>query len=349
MGLGGWPAVGLAELRDNVDTLGRMLRDGRDPLAEKQAHRQAATTAQAKAISFAKVAEQYIAAHEAGWRNSTHRQQWRRTLQTYAEPVIGPLPIHAITTEHVLAVLEPIWRIKPETASRLRGRIEAVLSYAKARGWRSGENPAAWRGHLALMLPARAKVRAVRHHAALDWREMQAFMAQLRGQDGIGVAALQFAILTAARSGEVRLARWHEIDGAVWTIPPSRMKAGKQHRVPLSESALVILHAMAPMRHGPGSLVFPGMKRDTPLSDMSLTAVLRRLGRGDLTVHGFRSTFRDWAAEATAFPNHVVEQALAHTIGSAVEAAYRRGDLFDKRRALMGSWATYCTGEAEQG
>jgi len=242
----------------------------------------------------------------------------------------------------VLAVLQPIWKQIPETASRLRGRIEMVLSYATARGWREGPNPAVWRGHLQIMLPSCAKVRAVEHFAALPWHEAPAFMAALRGQDGFGAQALHFTILTASRPGEVRQARWDEIDlnGAVWTIPAARMKAGRPHKVPLSKPALAILHRMAQVKDGSG-LIFLGQKFSVPLSDVTLLAVLRRMGRGELTVHGFRSTFRDWAAENTHHPNHVVELALAPTIGDKVEAAYRRGDLFEKRKALMDDWANY--------
>ena len=232
-----------------------------------------------------------------GWRNPKHRQQWRNTLSTYAEPVIGNLPVGAVTTEQVLEVLNPIWRTRPETATRVRGRIEQVLSYSIARGWRDGPNPAVWRGHLQLMLPAKGKVRAVEHHAALDWREAPAFMVELRARASFGARALEFLILTAVRSGEVRGATWDEFDLATrtWTIPAARMKAARPHRVPLSEPALGILRAMAKLKDGSG-LVFLGQKHGTPLSDMTLTAVLRRTGRNDLTAHGFRSTFRDWAA-----------------------------------------------------
>ena len=254
------------------------------------------------------------------------------------------MPVGAIETEHVLSVLAPIWSKKPETASRLRGRIELVLSYATARGWRDRNvlNPAIWRGHLQLVLPSKRKVRAVEHHAALPWQEAPAFTRALRQREGFGVNALMFAILTATRSGEVRGARWNEVDldGAVWTIPARRMKGRQPHRVPLPAPAVAILNELVKLKDGSG-LVFLGTKLNTPMSDMTLTAVLRRMGRGELTVHGFRSTFRDWAAETTGYPNHVVEQALAHAIPSAVEAAYRRGDLFEKRKALMDDWATY--------
>jgi integrase len=335
MTLGSPDTVSLAEARDRRDAARRLLAEGIDPLDQRHA-------ADDAGITFATAAARYIAAHETGWRNPKHRQQWTNTIETYARPVVGALDVSEIATDHVLSVLEPIWREKPETASRLRGRLETILSYATARGWRSGPNPAVWRGHLQLMLPAKTKVRKVEHHAALDWREAPAFVAKLCERDGMGVLAFRFAILTAVRSGEVRGAQWSEIDieRAVWTIPAERMKSGREHRVPLTESALAILRELADVQDGSG-LVFFGAKRGALLSDMTLTAVLRRMARSDLTVHGFRSTFRDWAAEATSYPNHVVEMALAHTIGNAVEAAYRRGDLFEKRIALMNDWAAY--------
>ena len=252
-----------------------------------------------KGISFGTVAADYIAAHEAGWRNAKHREQWHSTIATYVDPIIGKLAINAVGTNDVLKVLQPIWTTKPETASRVRGRVETILSYATVRGWREGPDPAVWRGHLQLMLPATGKIHRVVHLAALDWREAPAFITELRQRDGFGTRALEFAILTAARSGEVRGARWSEIDldCATWVLPASRMKAGKSHRVPLSRPALLILLEMAKLKDGSG-LVFPGMKRGEPLSDMSLTAVLRRMGRGELTAHGFRSTFRDWERNA---------------------------------------------------
>jgi integrase len=337
LGLGSYGKVTLAEARKQARAAQATLDTGADPAPR--------ATAEPAAPSFAEAAAQYIASHEAGWRNPVHRQQWRNTLATYALP-IADTPVHAITTNDVLAILSPIWTVKPETAAGVRGRIEMVLSYAKARGWWSGENPAAWRDNLKLLLPPQGKVRAVQHHAALPWQQMPAFMRDLTARDtGMGSRALQFAILTAARSGEVRLATWDEIDlGAkLWTVPGTRMKAGKVHRVPLSEPALAILAPLAACKQG--SLIFPSPGNpDTPLSNMTLTAVLRRLGRGDLTAHGFRSTFRDWVAEVTMHPTEVAEMALAHAVGDRVEAAYRRGDLFEKRRRLMDDWAAYVSG-----
>jgi integrase len=346
MGLGSAQDVSLAEARDAAESARRLIRDGVDPIEHRRASRKVAIEARERTVTFAQAAAHYIAANEAGWRNPQNQNQWRSSIRRYALPVIGDLPCGAIGTSHVLKILEPIWRSKPETAGRVRGRLETVLSYATVRGWREGPNPAVWRGHLQLMLPAKAKVHEVKHHAALDWREMPAFMAQLRGRatehGGMGARALAFAILTAARSGEVRGARWGEIDleRATWTIPAARMKGAREHRVPLAVPALAILIELATLMD-PSGLVFHGQRHGTLMSDVTLTAVLRRMGRGDLTAHGFRSSFRDWAAETTAHPNHVVELALAHAIGNKVEAAYRRGDLFEKRAALMADWAAY--------
>ena len=307
--------------------------------------------------------ERYIEAHRAGWRNAKHAAQWAATLASYAEPIIGTLPVRAVDTALVMKVLEqevrdapdgrpaPLWATRPETAARLRGRIESILDWARVRGYRDGENPARWRGHLDKLLPARAKVRKVEHHAALPYSELPDFMAALRAQDGIAARALEFAILTAARTGEVIGARWSEIDigEKLWTIPPERMKAGKEHRVPLSVKAVTILNEMKPLAQASdgstdgSAFVFPGGKRGQPLSNMAFLMLLRRMKRGDLTTHGFRSSFRDWAAERTKFPSEVAEMALAHTVSNKVEQAYRRGDLFERRRRMMTVWSTFCT------
>jgi integrase len=344
MGLGpasGRTAVSLAEARARAAELFRLTRAGVDPLEQR------AAGSAAPAHSFREVAALYIDAHEASWRNATHRQQWRNTLDTYADPLIGHLPVEAIDTGQVMAVLDPIWRTRTETAARPRGRIEAVLDYAKAHGWRSGDNPARWRGHIAQLLPARARIAAVKHHAALPWREMAAFMVDLSKLDGVAPLALCFTILTAARSGEVLHARWPEIDMAegVWTVPGGRMKAGREHRVPLSNAAQDVLHSLLLLRDvRRADFVFPGVQTDRPLSRAAMERVLsRRIGRGDLTVHGFRSTFRDWCAEATNCPREVAEAALAHALQDRTEAAYRRGDLFDKRRQLMEDWSAWCS------
>ena len=265
----------------------------------------------------------------------------KKTLKTYASPVFGKVAVQAVDVALVMKALEPIWANKPETASRLRGRIEAILDWAKVRGLRSGENPARWRGHLDHLLPARGKVRRVKHHAALPYIQIATFLDELRRCDGVAARALEFAILTATRTNEVLGARWDEIDLAarVWIIPEPRMKAGREHRVPLSDAAMSVLKFMQSVRQN--EYIFPGDRRAT-LSNMALLMTLRRMNRGDLTTHGFRSTFRTWAAERTAFPREVVEAALAHVVGNKVEAAYQRGDMFDKRRRLMEAWAHFC-------
>ncbi|WP_316186210.1 MULTISPECIES: tyrosine-type recombinase/integrase [unclassified Bradyrhizobium] len=344
MGLGSFSIFGLGEARAKAAEYRRQVYEGIDPIEARRAQRAQAALKAAAALTFEECTKQYLAAHSAGWRNAKHAAQWSSTLKAYAEPVIGSLSVHSIDTALVMKIIEPLWSKKPETASRLRGRIEAVLDWATARGFRQGENPARWRGHLDKLLPARAKVRKVKHHAALPYDELPAFMIGLRAQEGVAARALEFLILTAARTGEVIGARPDEIKDKVWTVPAGRMKASKEHRVPLSESAFAIVETL---RNGQGgSHLFPGSKRDKPLSNMAMLALLDRMGRSDLTAHGFRSTFRDWAAECTNYSNEVVEMALAHTISSKVEAAYRRGDLFDKRRALMSDWATFCASSA---
>ncbi len=311
MGLGSRAEVGLAEARERAAAARRQIRDGIDPLGARREHRQLVMAWHAKRMTFNKAATAYIDAHGDAWRNPKHRAQWVSSLSTYAAPVFGDLDVGRIDTGLVMRVLEPIWKERTETASRVRGRIEAVLDWATVGGLRSGDNPARWKGHLDKLLPARGRIAKVEHHAALPYREVGDFMEELRGQQGIGAHALQFAILTACRSGEVRGATWEEIDleGAVWIIPGSRMKANREHRVPLSGRAHEIVKSM----RGLGSYVFPGQRDGRPLSDMSLTAVLRRMGRADLTAHGLRSTFRDWCAEQTAYPNEVAPNgARAH-------------------------------------
>ena len=335
LGLGSADEVGLKEARAGAARARRQVREGLDPIEEVRKAR-----AKSGAPTFAECAARFLASHEASWRNAKHRAQWRSTLEAYAYPVLGEQPVNAVGTADVLRVLEPTWTTKPETASRVRGRIERVLDWARVRGFRDGENPARWRGHLDKLLPNRSQVRPVRHHAALPWRETPEFMTALRLREGVAARALEFAILTGARSGEVRGMRRDEVDDDVWTVPPERMKAQREHRVPLSPRAVALLNELP--RIDGGGFVFPGMRHARPLSDMSLTAVLKRMGREGLTVHGFRSTFRDWCAETTHFPREVCEQALAHTLANKVEAAYRRGDLFEKRRRLMTAWAVYC-------
>lgn len=340
MGLGGYPDVTLAMAREKAREQRALVEMGIDPIEERRAKQATLKASRAKAMTFSECVTAYMKAHGDGWKNPKHRQQWQNTLDTYAGPVIGEIDVALIDTGLVLKVLEPIWKEKTETATRLRGRIESVLSWATTRGYRHGENPARWKGHLDTLLVKPSAVQKVEHHAALPFAEIGCFMAELALMEGIGARALEFAILTAARSGEVRGATWSEIDLAArtWTVPAERMKMKKEHRVPLSDRAVKLLEAMPRI----GDLVFPGAKEGKPLSDMSLTAVLRRMARGDLTAHGFRSSFRDWASETTTYPADVVEMALAHTIKNAVEAAYRRGDLFEKRARLMDDWAKYC-------
>jgi integrase len=340
MGLGGFPDVPLARAREAARDARALIRAGIDPIDQKRAARSALHAAQGKAMTFQACAETYIAAHGAGWRNPKHRQQWTNSLATYAFPKIGQLVVQDVELTHIMAILEPIWRTKTVSANRLRGRIEQVLDWAIARGHRDGLNPARWRGHLDKMLAAPGKVSKVKHHAALPISEVGEFMKQLRGLTGTGARALEFVILTAARSGEVRGATWKEIDleGRVWTVPAERMKAGKEHRVALSAPAVKLLRSLP--RMAGTDFVFPAA-RGGPLSDMTLTATMRRMGI-DAVPHGFRSTFRDWAAEQTNYPRDVAEMALAHTIGDKVEAAYRRGDLFEKRKLMMADWASFC-------
>jgi integrase len=340
MGLGSFPAVSLAEARRRAAACREKVRQGIDPLVERERERVARRLNAASAISFKAAAERYIEAHKPGWKNAKHGSQWSATLATYAFPIIGELPIAAVETPHVLKILEPIWSTKTETASRVRMRLEAIIDSATARGERAGDNPARWKGHLAKLLPQRSKVSRVEHFAALPYAEMPGFFAELRSRESVSARALAFAILTAARSGELRGATWGEIDlvEGVWTIPGQRMKAGREHRVPLTPAAVELLGK-------PGNPEFPLFARGgESLSDGALRVFLQRdLGREGLTAHGFRSTFRDWAAECTAHPSDVVEMALAHVIKDRTEAAYRRGDLFEKRRQLMNDWALYCT------
>jgi integrase len=353
-------AVSLADVRAKAADLHKLVKAGVDPLDKREADEvEAKATALAEAArakTFSEVTDLYLAAHEVAWRNMKHRAQWRSTLQTYAFPEMGERAVAAVETAHVMAALEPLWHVKPETASRLRGRIESVLDYATARGWRTGDNPARWRGHISNMLPPRAKVRRVKHHAALPWQEIGGFMAALGRQTGTAALALHFTILTAARTGEVLGATWSEIDlsAKVWTIPAERMKAGNEHRVPLPASAVALLKELRTADTNPTVFVFrgegphfrgkglAGHVLNHPLSSMAMAMLLRRMGFADLTVHGFRSTFRDWCGEATNFTREVAEAALAHTLKDKVEAAYRRGDLLEKRQRLMEDWAKFC-------
>ena len=345
MGLGPLALYGLKEARARALDARRKRHDGIVPIEARRAERAQQRLDAAKAITFKQCAEAYIAAHRAGWRNAKHAEQWGATLSTYAYPIIGALPVQAIDTGLVLKVLEPIWTAKPETANRVRGRLESILGFARVREYRNGENPARWRGHLDNQLPARSKVRKVEHHAALPYAELPAFLVSLREQEGIAARALEFAILTAARTGEVIGAQWNEIHllDKIWTIPASRMKAHREHRVPLSPRVLVILGEVRAARAGDDGFVFPGGKAGHPLSNMAFLMLLRRMGRSDLTAHGFRATFKTWASERSNFQNEIIEASLAHVTGGKVEQAYMRGDLFEKRRRLMQQWATFCT------
>ena len=350
VGLGSYPEVSLAEARDRARELRKQVRDGVDPVLKRQAVKVQSALETAKAKNFEECADAYIDANRAGWKNEKHAQQWQNTLATYVHPKFGHLPVASIDTGMVLDVLQQsvgssgqtLWLNKTETASRLRGRIESILDWATFRGYRQGNNPARWKGHLEHELPARNKVQKVEHHAALPYAEIPAFMAELRLKEGVSARALEFAILTAARSGEVRGAKWSEIDldARIWTIPGERMKAGKEHRVPLVNEVVTLLKALP--REDGVNYVFLAPKGGQ-LSDMALTSVLRRMGRSGLTQHGFRSTFRDWAGETTAYPREVCEHALAHRLADGVEAAYQRGDLLAKRAGLMSDWARYCS------
>lgn len=339
MGLGAYPDVTLAQAREKARSARELIRQGVDPIARQQAAQSVLRAANAAALTFEQCAAKYIAAHRAGWKNAKHAQQWENSLAQHAFPVLGAVLVRDVGLPQVMRVLEPIWTTTNETASRLRGRIELVLDWAAARGLREGPNPARWRGHLDKLLPKPSKVNNREHHSALPVGDVGAFMLRLRAADGMGARALEFAILTAARSGEVRGATWAEFDlaAALWTVPAERMKASREHRVPLSEAALALLAALP--KGEPEALVFKA-PRGGMLSDMTLAAVLRRM-EVPAVPHGFRSTFRDWAAERTSYPRDVAEMALAHTIGDKVEAAYRRGDLFEKRRLMMAEWAQF--------
>jgi integrase len=342
MGLGPVHTVSLKEARERARKARQQLLDGIDPLDAREAERAARALEAARMLTFEEATKQYFDQHERKWRNPKHRLQFLSSLKMYAFPKIGRLSVAAIDTGLVLKVVEPIWQDKTETASRVRGRIESVLDWATVRGYRTGDNPARWKGHLSEVLPARGQIKKTVHHAALPFTELPDVMASLREREGVAARALEFTILTAARTGEAIGAKWNEIDlaGKVWTVPAGRIKGGREHRVPLSDPGLKILRALP--REDGNQFLFVGARKGSGLSNMGMGTVLKRMGRDDVTVHGFRSTFRDWAAERTNFPNHVLEMSLAHVVGDKVEAAYRRGDLFEKRRRLMAEWAKFC-------
>lgn len=346
MGLGGYPKLTLAKARLQRDFHRKQVKVGIDPLEVKRAATEQAVEnrRQSKTLemTFKRCAEAYIGQKEHGWSSHKHGQQWRNTLTTYAYPVIGELPVAHIDTQEVLEILQPIWLNKTETATRVRNRIELVLDYAGALKYRTGDNPARWRGNLANLLASPSKIREVKHHSAIPYDDISEFLVKLSNSKGLAARALTLTILAATRTSETLNATWNEFDltKGVWTIPKSRMKGSRPHRIPLSEPAVVLLKNL---ETGSGSdYVFPGMKKGKALSNMSMTTVLRRMDRGDLTVHGFRSTFRDWAAEKTSYSWRVAESALAHKLKDGTEAAYQRGDLLDKRVEMMDAWARYC-------
>ncbi|MDP5211113.1 site-specific integrase [Microbulbifer sp. 2205BS26-8] len=347
MGLGSLDDVGLKKARAEAGVQRKLILQGVDPVNERrriqQQQKSVAQSKKAQRATFKDVADFYIQSHREGWKSAKHAQQWENTLKQYAHPVIGDKAPCEITTDHVLKILKPIWLGKSETASRVRNRVELVLDAAKARGLREGENPARWRGHLDKLLPKRSKVRKVKHHSALPWAELPAFIREVSKREGLAFSAIELTILTATRTSEALEATWDEVDfiTKTWTIPGERMKAGKTHRVPLASPVVALLESLPRIDDNPH--LFPGQRKGRPLSNMAMLMALRRMQRDDLTIHGFRSSFRDWAGEATPHPRDVCEQALAHSLGDSVEAAYRRGDLFEKRRTLMADWAAYAT------
>jgi integrase len=354
LGLGPYPDITLEKARRKVADVRRIKADGQDPQAVRDAAKAARKAEAARAVTFKAVAEDFIRANSAGWKNAKHADQWTATLEAYAFPILGEYVVGAVDEQAVLKVLrqpvgagkdaKPLWEAKTETATRLRGRIEAILDYARVLKLREGDNPAAWRGNMKLVLPARSKVRKVKHHAALPIDDMANFMTSLRLQKGVTARMLEFAILTAARSGEARAATWGEIDlkAKIWTIPEGRMKAGREHRIPLSARAIELLEAAKPEDVDPRTLVFPAPRSGKPLSDMAPTKLLRDMGQPEITAHGFRSTFRDWVGERTSFPRELAEMALAHSLKDKAEAAYARSNLLEARRPLMEAWGTFC-------
>lgn len=341
MGLGSLNTVSLQEARAEALECRKLVKAGIDPIDQRERERQASRAA-GGAKTFRQCADAYLAAHSGTWRNVKHRRQWESTLETYVYPTLGDRAVDRIDTGAVLEVLEPIWAKKNETASRVRGRVEVILDWATVRGYREGENPARWRGHLDKTLPRPSRVQKVRHHPAMPYGEIGAFMANLRAFDAISARALEFLILTAARTGEVIGATWEEIDRdrKIWIVSADRMKARREHRVPLTAEALEVIDGLPVIEGNPH--IFPGGRETRPLSSMALLKLLERMGWDEVTVHGFRSSFRDWAAEQTNFPREVAERALAHGIRDKTEEAYQRGDLFEKRRRLMEAWAGYC-------
>lgn len=345
MGIGGYPDISLKEAREVAGDYRRLAKRGVDPIDRRSDERVRDRLAAAQQTRFRDCAESYIESLRPGWKNAKHAAQWASTLETYAYPVFGDKPVASVDTKLVLEVLKPIWANIPETASRVRGRIESVLDWATVMKYRSGENPARWRGNLNKILPKRSDVAPVKHHPALPYDNLPEFFNQLRDENGLAAQALLFVILTASRTGEVIGSKWSEFDlkKRMWTVPSARMKSRREHRVPLSDEAIAIIENVQEQRSA--EFVFPGIRFDKPISNMAMLSLLRRMERHEITVHGFRSTFRDWAAEQTSFPREVAEAALAHVLRDKTEAAYQRGDLFEKRRKLMVAWAGYCSSE----
>lgn len=352
MGLGAYPQVSLAEARELASSARGLKHSGTDPIDAREATAEARKAQQSiggpLTVAFRDVASDYIEAHRPGWKNAKHASQWANTLATYAYPLIGDLPPADVTTDHVSRVLRVIWNTKPETASRVRNRIELVLDAAKARGLREGENPARWRGHLDKLFPKPTQVKPVKHHPALPWNETPSFIRQVSKYQGLSYRAIEMTIMTACRTSEVLNATWDEIDpnNEIWTIPADRMKGRKEHRVPISPQLRTLIARLPRQKSSP--YMFPGQRAGRPLSNMAMAMALREMGHKAITMHGFRSTFRDWAGECTSHPRDVCEQALAHRLDSEVEAAYRRGDLLNKRRALMTEWANFLTPTSER-
>ena len=343
MGLGSTTIRSLADARSLAAAFSKLVIDGLDPLEERRLKKLNRRLEQAKTITFDEAARQCIAAKSPEWRNAKHAQQWANTIKTYVSPTLGPLPVNSVDTSHVMRVLEPIWLTKTETATRVRQRIEKIIDYAKARGYFSGENPARLEGNLRELLPSASKTKRVKHFGALPYKEIHNFVESLRKQTGVTPLALEYLILTAARTSEVTGAKWKEIDlqSKIWTVPASRMKAGREHRVPLCDRALAILTSIQSGRNS-SEYVFPGWKYSTGLSNGAMLVLMEKLGYPSATPHGFRSCFRDWAAEeAHTFQNETVELALSHVIKNQAERAYRRGDQLERRRELMTAWQRF--------
>jgi integrase len=342
MGIGSYPEISLEKAREAAIELRRLVKSSIDPIEQRKIDQAAKRAERNNVVTFAYCAEQYIESHRHGWKNVKHAQQWTNTLEQYAYPVIGEMPVKEVDTTHVLRILEPIWTTKTETASRVRSRLENVLDWATTRGYRSGDNPARWKGHLENLLPRSSKVKKVSHHAALPYQHMNGFIHVLRQHNGVSAMALEFLVLTAARTGEVIGAKWKEIDMTtkIWTIPAERMKAEREHRVPLSPRCIEILSRAALIRES--DFVFPGGRTGSGLSNIAMVKFLQKTLSYDCTVHGFRSSFRDWAGERTNYPRDLCEMALAHTIKDKAEAAYRRGDMLEKRRQMMAEWLKFC-------